>query len=102
MEVIAGPAHVKPGIGWFLQCGRGLSQCIVVVVVRLRALERCVVLREVWLNEGYSVCWFHTGQEGRTQSLEQREQRALTLTMFCFIRHLLQYILELNQLPVSQ
>lgn len=24
LELIAGAAHVKPGIGWFLECGRSL------------------------------------------------------------------------------
>ena len=40
----AGPRHVKPRVGGFLQGGRGLSQSIVGIIVGLCALEWRVVL----------------------------------------------------------
>lgn len=75
MELVARPAHVKPGIGWFLKCGRGLSQSIVGVIVGVWALECWVMLWEVGLDEGDSVCRLDTGEEGGSECLESKEQK---------------------------
>lgn len=74
MEVISGPAHIKPGIGWFLKRWCALSQCIVGVVVGFWALECWVVLREVWFNEGNPIRWFNAGEERRAKSLKGKLQ----------------------------
>lgn len=74
MELISGSAHVESGIGWFLKCGCALSECIVGVVVGLWALECWVVLWEVWLNEGDSVCWLNAGEQGGAERLRGQSQ----------------------------
>lgn len=45
------------------------------VVVRFWALERRIMLWEVWLDEGDPVCRINTGEEGGAKSLKNNRHK---------------------------
>lgn len=74
MELVAGAAHVEPGIGRLLKAGWDFPQGIVGVVVGFWALERRVMIWEAWLDEGDPVCRINAGQDGGAKSLDRKGQ----------------------------